>query len=122
MSSMLDYLMAFLIGGTLCLIGQLLISLTRLTPARILVVYVTAGVILTASGVYEPIVKLGGAGATVPLTGFGYLLANGAMEGAKEAGLIGALSGGIKAAAAGIAAAVLFGFCAALVFRPKTKL
>ena len=119
---MLDYLMAFLIGGTLCLIGQLLISLTRLTPARILVVYVTAGVILTASGVYEPFVKIGGAGATVPLTGFGYLLANGAMEGAKEAGFLGALSGGIKAAAAGIAAAVLFGFCAALVFRPKTKL
>ena len=83
--------------------------------------YVTAGVILTALGVYKPIVELAGAGATVPLTGFGYLLATGAAKGAEEAGLIGALSGGIKAAAAGIAAAVVFGFVAALVFKPRTK-
>lgn len=121
MSSFTDYVVVFAVGGVLCTIGQLLISLTRLTPARVLVLFVTGGVLLTAIGLYEPLVRFAGAGATVPLTGFGYSLAKGAMEGAREAGVIGALSGGIKNTAAGIAAAVIFGFAAALIFRPKTK-
>ena len=122
MSSLTDYLLVFLIGGALCVIGQLLISLTRLTPARVLVLFVTAGVILTAIGLYKPLVDIGKAGATVPLTGFGYSLAKGAIEGAAEDGLLGALAGGIKATAAGVAAAIVFGFVFALIFRPKTKL
>lgn len=121
MSSISDYLLAFAIGGAICVIGELLISLTRLTPARILVIFVTGGVILTAIGLYKPIVNIGGAGATVPLTGFGYSLANGAIEGAKTEGLLGAITGGIKATAAGIAAAVFFGYLFALIFTPKTK-
>lgn len=121
MSTLSDYLYAFLIGGAICTTGQLLISLTRLSPGKVLVAFVTAGVILTAIGIYEPIAKLGGAGASVPITGFGYTLAKGAIEGAKEEGLIGALTGGIKATAAGIAAAIVFGYIFALVFRPKTK-
>ncbi|MBR3382150.1 MAG: stage V sporulation protein AE [Clostridia bacterium] len=121
MSSFTDYVVVFAVGGALCTIGQLLISLTRLTPARVLVLFVTGGVLLTAIGLYEPLIRFAGAGATVPLTGFGYSLAKGAMEGAREAGVIGALSGGIKNTAAGIAAAVIFGFASALIFRPKTK-
>ena len=93
----MDYLWAFVIGGGICVMGQLLISLTRLTAARILVIFVTAGVVLTALGLYEPLVKLAGAGATVPLTGFGYALGNGAIEAAKESGVIGAFTGGITA-------------------------
>ncbi len=116
-----DYLWAFLIGGALCTVGQLLISMTRLTPARILVLFVTAGVFLTALGVYEPLVEIGGAGATVPLSGFGYALANGAIAGAKEAGVIGAFTGGITATAGGVAAAIVFGYLCAVIFRPKTK-
>ena len=122
MSSAFEYLMAFLIGGAICTIGQLLISLTRLTPARILVVFVCAGVVLTGLGLYEPIVKLAGAGATVPLTGFGYTLAKGAVKGAEEEGLFGALTGGIEATAAGIAAAIVFGYVIALIFKPRTKM
>ena len=110
MSSITDYLLVFAIGGAICVIGQLLMSLTRLTPARILVIFVTAGVVLTAVGLYKPIVELGGAGATVPLTGFGYSLANGAIDGAMNEGLLGAITGGVKATAGGIAAAVLFGY------------
>lgn len=121
MSSFSDYLLVFAIGGALCVIGQLLMSLTRLTPARILVIFVTAGAILTAVGLYEPLVEIGGAGARVPLTGFGYSLANGAIEGAATDGLLGALSGGIKATAAGVAAAIFFGYIFALIFTPKTK-
>lgn len=121
MSSITDYLLVFAIGGAICVIGQLLMSLTRLTPARILVIFVTAGVVLTAVGLYKPIVELGGAGATVPLTGFGYSLANGAIDGAMSEGLLGAITGGVKAAAGGIAAAVLFGYAFALIFTPKTK-
>lgn len=121
MSSITDYLLVFAIGGTICVIGQLLMSLTRLTPARILVIFVTAGVVLTAVGLYKPIVELGGAGATVPLTGFGYSLANGAIDGAMNEGLLGAITGGVKATAGGIAAAVLFGYAFALIFTPKTK-
>lgn len=122
MSSFTDLLICFAVGGALCTVGQLLISLTRLTPARVLVIFVTAGAILTGIGVYEPLVKLAGAGATVPLTGFGYTLAKGAIEGAGEMGLLGALTGGIKATAAGITAAIVFGYVIALLFRPKTKL
>ena len=103
----MDYIKAFLIGGALCLIGQILIDKTKLTPARILVSYVVIGVILGAVGLYDKLVDFAGAGATVPLTGFGYNLAKGAIEGVKESGLIGAFTGGIKAASGGIAAAML---------------
>ena len=108
-------------GGILCLIGQILIDYTKLTPARILVTYVVSGVVLTALGIYQPIVKLGGAGATVPLTGFGYSLAAGVKEAVDEYGLIGALSGGLTATAAGIAAAIVFGYIMALIFKPGDK-
>ncbi len=121
MSSLMDYVYCFVVGGAICVIGQLLISLTRLTPARILVLFVTAGVVLTALGLYEPLVQLGGAGATTPLTGFGYALAKGAMEGAKEEGVIGAFTGGIKGTAGGVAAAIFFGYLNAAIFTPKTK-
>ena len=121
MSSITDYLIAFAVGGAICAIGELLMCYTRLTPARILVIFVTAGVVLTAVGLYKPLVEIAGAGATVPLTGFGYSLATGAIEGAQNEGLIGAITGGIKATAAGIAAAVLFGYLFALIFTPKTK-
>ena len=117
----MNYLYAFLIGGAICAIGQVLLSKTQMTPARILVLYVTAGVILTAVGLYEPLVEWGGAGAQVPLTGFGYALAKGAFKGVEEAGLLGALTGGVTATAGGIAAAVLFGYLVALIFKPKTK-
>lgn len=117
----MEYLKAFLTGGLLCLIGQLLIDKTRLTPARILTAYVVAGVVLGGAGVYRYVVDFGGAGATVPLTGFGYLLAKGVREGVQEAGLLGALTGGIKSAAGGITAAVFFGLLAALCFRSRDK-
>ncbi len=120
MSTAVDYIWAFVIGGGICVIGQLLICYTRLTSARILVLFVTLGVVLTALGLYQPLVELAGAGATVPLTGFGYALGMGAIEGAKE-GFIGAFCGGLKAAAGGIAAAVVFGYLAALIFTPHTK-
>jgi stage V sporulation protein AE len=116
-----EYLWAFLIGGTICGIGQLLIDFTKLTPARILVIFVTAGVALTGLGLYEPLVKLAGAGATVPLTGFGYLMAKGTLEAVREHGLIGVFSGGVAASAAGIAAAVFFGYVAALLSKPGDK-
>ena len=112
---------AFLVGGFICLIGQVLIDYTKLTPARILVSFVVGGVILTAIGVYEPIVQFAEAGATVPLTGFGYSLATGVKEAVKEYGLIGALSGGITATSAGIAASVTFGFIMALLFKSGDK-
>ncbi len=117
----MDYLWAFIIGGGICVVGQLLISYTRMTPARILVLFVTIGVILTALDLYGPLVELGGAGATVPLTGFGYALGKGAIEGAMENGVIGAFTGGIRATAGGVAAAVFFGYLNALIFTPKTK-
>lgn len=121
MSGITDYLWAFIIGGAICVVGQLLISFTRLTPARVLVLFVTAGVVLTALGLYEPIVDLAGAGATVPLTGFGYSLGKGAIEGALNDGLLGAITGGVIKTAAGIAAAVFFGYIFALIFKPRTK-
>lgn len=121
MEAILAYGKAFLVGGALCAIGQVLILRTKLTSARILVGYVTAGVILTALGIYEPIVEFGGAGATVPLTGFGYLLATGVRDAVAEKGLFGALTGGVTAAAGGISAAIFFGYLAALFFKPKMK-
>lgn len=117
----MDYLKAFLLGGVLCAIGQILIDKTKLTPARILVAYVVTGVILGAVGVYEPLVKWGGAGATIPLTGFGNTLAKGVKEAVQQDGLLGALSGGLKASAGGITAAIFFGLLAALIFKPKDK-
>ena len=117
----LEFLKAFIVGGLICAIGQVLIDKTKLTPARILVIFVTSGVILTAIGLYEPIVKFGGAGATIPLTGFGYSLAKGAMKGVEESGLLGAFTGGISGTAGGIAGAVLFGYLIALIFSPKAK-
>ncbi len=115
------FVKAFLVGGALCAIGEVLLLRTKLTSARILVLYVVAGVLLTGLGVYKPLVDFAGAGATTPLTGFGYSLATGAMQGVNEMGLLGALVGGLRNTAAGIAAAVLFGLCNALIFRPKTK-
>lgn len=112
---------AFWVGGLICLIGQILIDKTKLTPARILVSYVVAGVILTAIGVYEPIVKYAGAGATVPLTGFGYTLATGVKKAVAEQGLAGALTGGITATAAGITAAIVFGWLVSLLAKSKMK-
>lgn len=121
----MDFLMncfwAFIIGGLLCVIGQILIDYTKLTPARILVGYVVAGVVLTAIKLYDPLVKLAGAGATVPLTGFGYSLAKGVEKAVAEYGLIGALSGGLTATAAGIAAAIVFGLIMTLIFKPGDK-
>ena len=117
----MQYLWAFLIGGAICTVGQLLLSFTRLTSARILVLFVVAGAVLGGLGLYEPLVDFAGAGASVPLLGFGNALAKGAIEGAKEHGILGAFSGGLNATAAGISAAVLFGWLAALIFRPKTK-
>ena len=118
---MMDYLNAFLCGGLLCAIGQILIDKTQLTPARILTGYVVAGVLLTALGIYEPIVRWGGAGATVPLTGFGYSLANGVKKAVAEQGWLGVMTGGLSATAGGIAAAMCFAVLMALLFRPGDK-
>lgn len=117
----MDYLKAFLVGGSLCLIGQLLIDKTKLTPARILVSYVVIGVFLGAIGVYEPLVKFAGAGATVPLTGFGYNLAKGVKIAIIEDGFLGILTGGLKAAAGGITAAIMAGLLTSLIFKAKDK-
>lgn len=117
----MEYIKAFVVGGLICLIGQVLIDKTKLTPARILVLFVTLGVALTGLGLYEPLVEFAGAGATVPLTGFGYTMAKGTIEMIREKGLIGVLTGGISAGAAGIAAAVFFGYIAALVSKPSDK-
>ncbi|QXM06307.1 stage V sporulation protein AE [Crassaminicella indica] len=117
----MDYFRAFIVGGIICVIGQLLMDGTKLTPAHVLVLFVTSGVILTAIGIYEPIVKFGGAGATVPILGFGYSLAKGAMKAAKDSGVLGAFTGGVEAGAGGIAAAVVFGYLMALIFNPKSK-
>ena len=119
MEFLISLIKAFVIGGVFCIIGQLLIDKTNLTPARILVIYVVAGVILSAIGLYKPIVEFAGAGATVPLTGFGHLIAQGTIKAVAEKGLLGALTGGITAAAAGIAAAMFFGLLVALISKPK---
>lgn len=112
---------AFLVGGLICVVGQLLIDYTRLTPARILVAFVTAGVILTALGLYQPLVDFAGGGATVPLTGFGYTLAQGVKEAVAEKGAAGILTGALTGAAGGITAAVVFGFLVALIAKPGDK-
>ena len=121
MELLMQCINAFWVGGLICLIGQVLIDKTKLTPARILVSYVVAGVILTAIGVYEPIVKYAGAGATVPLTGFGYTLATGVKKAVAEQGLAGALTCGITATAAGITAAIVFGWLVSLLAKSKMK-
>ncbi len=118
---MLTYLKVFLVGGALCALGEVLILKTKLTPARILVVYITAGAALSALGLYGPLARFAFAGATVPLTGFGHALAQGAISAVQETGLLGAFTGGLAATAGGIAAAVFFGFLAALLFRPRPK-
>lgn len=112
---------AFVVGGIICVIGQLLIDKTKLTSARILVIFVTTGAILGGLGIYKYVVEFAGAGATVPLTGFGYNLAKGAIEGVKTSGLVGAFTGGVKNAAGGIAAAIFFGYLASLMSKPKMK-
>lgn len=117
----MEYLSAFIVGGIICVIGQILMDTTKLTPARILVIFVTVGAILGAFGIYDKIVEIGGAGATVPLPGFGNSLAKGAIKAVEEKGLIGAFTGGITGTAAGITAAIFFGYIMALVFNPKTK-
>lgn len=117
----MEYLKAFLVGGALCLIGQILIDKTKLTPARILVSYVVAGVLLGAVGLYEPLVKFAGAGASVPLTGFGNLIAKGVKKAVTEDGFLGILTGGLTASAGGITAAVLAGLIASFVFKDKDK-
>ena len=112
---------AFLVGGLFCAVGQVLIDKTKLTPARILVGYVVAGVLLSALGLYQPLVEFAGAGVTVPLTGFGHLLATGVQKAVAEKGILGALTGGLTASAAGITAAMIFGLLVALIFNPGDK-
>ena len=123
--SLMPLLKCFVVGGIICVIGQILIDKTKLTPARILVIFVTTGAILGGLGIYKYLVDFAGSGAgsgaTVPLTGFGYNLAKGAIEGVKETGLVGAFTGGVKAASGGIAAAVFFGYLASLISKPKMK-
>lgn len=121
MEVILPYLKAFLVGGVFCAIGQIIVDKTSLTPARILVAYVVTGVFLGAIGAYEPLVEFAGAGATVPLTGFGYLLAKGVREAVAEQGLLGAFMGGITSTAGGITAAVFFGCMVAMLFKAKPK-
>ena len=117
----MDYLKAFLVGGTLCAIGQILIDKTKLTPARILVSYVVIGVLLGAVGIYQPFAEFAGAGASVPLTGFGNILAKGVREAVDEKGFLGIFIGGLKASAGGITVAIVSGLLASLIFRPKDK-
>ena len=121
MDGILGYVTAFAVGGIICVIAQVLIDKTKLTPARILVSYVVAGVVLTGVGLYEPLVKFAGGGATTPLTGFGYTIAKGVREAVDKEGLIGALKGGLTATAGGITAALFFGVIAALLFKSKPK-
>lgn len=117
----MNFVWAFTVGGALCVVAQLLIDKTKLTPARILVIYVTAGVILGAIGLYGPLVELAGGGATTPLTGFGYLISQGVKKAVDEKGLLGSLTGGLTAAAGGTAAALCFGYIAALIFKGRPK-
>ena len=117
----MDYLKAFFVGGLFCLAGQILIDKTKLTPARILVGYVVIGVILGAIGIYKPLIEFAGAGASVPLTGFGYNLAKGVREAVQSDGFLGIFTGGLKACAGGISAAIVAGLLAGLIFRPKDK-
>ncbi len=121
MDMLLMYLKAFLVGGLICVVGQLLLLFTKMTSARILVLFVVAGVALTAVGLYEPLKEFAGAGATTPLTGFGYALATGTKEAVQQKGLLGALTGGLSTTAGGIAAAITCGWLAGMLFRPRTK-
>ena len=121
METLITYLKVFVTGGIICSVGQILIDKTKLTPARILVLFVTLGVILTGLGIYEYIVDFGKAGATVPISGFGYALGNGVIEEVDKKGFIGIFTGGITATAGGIAAAIIFGYIAALVSKPDIK-
>ena len=121
MEAVVPFIKAFLIGGALCAVGQILIDKTRLTPARILTIYVVAGVILGAFGIYQPFADWAGAGASVPLTGFGNALARGVREAVLQRGVLGAFSGGFTAAAAGLCAAIFFGYLVALVCKPQDK-
>lgn len=123
-ANVFDWMMllrCFVTGGVICIIGQILIDKTKLTPAKILVIFVTVGALLGGLGIYQYLVDFAGAGATVPLTGFGYNLAKGAIEGVQQSGLVGSFTGGVKAAAGGIAAAVFFGYLASLISKPKMK-
>ncbi len=117
----MELVKAFVVGGLICVIGQIILDNTKLTPAHILVSFLVIGVILGSIGLYEPLVEFGGAGATIPISGFGNSLAKGAIEGAKEKGIIGAFTGGIQATGAGVAAIILFGYVMAVIFDPKTK-
>ncbi|NLY46229.1 MAG: stage V sporulation protein AE [Tissierella sp.] len=117
----MDYIKAFIVGGGICVIAQVILDRTKLTPGHILVSFVTLGVVLGALGIYEPLVEFGGAGAKTPILGFGYALAKGAIKGAKADGFLGAFSGGLEAGAGGIAAAIIFGYTMAVIFNPKTK-
>lgn len=119
--AILPYLRAFLVGGGLCIVAQILIDKTKLTPARILVLYVVAGVFLGAIGIYEPLTKFAGAGASTPLSGFGYLISKGVKEAVEKKGLLGALTGPLTAAAGGMAAALVFGYIVALIAKGKAK-
>ena len=121
MDVVLQLLRAFFVGGALCVVAQILIDKTKMTPARILVSFVIAGVVLGAMGVYKPLVDFAGAGATVPLTGFGYLISEGIREAVDKQGLLGALTGGLTAAAGGISAALVFGYLAAVLFKGKRR-
>ncbi len=121
MDMFLDYLKAFVVGGAICAVGQILIDKTKLTPARILTGYVVVGFILAAVGLYEPIVEFAGAGATTPLSGFGYVVAKGVQKAVSEQGWLGVMTGGLTAAAGGIGAAVLFAFIASLIVKPRDK-
>jgi stage V sporulation protein AE len=117
----LEYIYSFLIGGFICMIGQILIDKTKLTPARIMVIFVVSGVVLTAVGVYEPIVKFAESGATVPIVGFGYSLAKGVEQAVKEQGIIGIITGGLKATSGGIGAAIFFGYVFSLISKSRMK-
>ena len=117
----MDYIRAFIVGGLICIVGQIILDNTKLTPAHILVSFLTIGVVLGGIGVYDKLVEFGGAGATVPITGFGNALAKGAIKGAKEKGVIGAFTGGLQATSGGVAAAILFGYTMAVIFNSKTK-
>lgn len=121
MDFVIKYLLAFTVGGLFCVIAQILIDKTKITPARILVIYVCSGVFLSAIGVYKNLIDVAGAGATTPLTGFGHLIADGVRKGIEEQGLLGALTGGLKATAGGITASIVFAFIASLIFSSKPK-
>ncbi len=121
MDIFMEYLKCFVVGGLICLIGQILLDRTQLTNGKIMVLFLVAGAVLQATGVYGPIVEFAGAGATVPISGFGYALAKGAIEEVKSSGIMGAFSGGLAATASGITAAIVFGYLAALLANPKSK-